>query len=625
MVQHQTAFSPSVALRSAHRRPVVSMAIAIATMLTACGGGATGDGTATPVTIQSQPTDQAVVSSSGVARFTIQAAGTGLTYQWQRSTDAGATWTDISGAVSATLELIGVTTDQNGYQFRAKVSGNSGALTSLPVTLTVNAGSVFSGKSWQTGALLDTLTASAVTLGKSAGFEVGIADSGHVFAVSLTNNDSGTSSIRVTEGTSNNAGIAPTWFPPVTLSYDIPWDARDTTTNRFGLSVSPNGNAVVYWKGLFFCGEDGYFPFSQWGMVTGCTTIMASRKLNGETRWEIPQRVAASTYDNGGPRAIINDRGDVAFLLSWDIDHTINSSEYAALALRESGQSTYRIEYISSLPLGPSGYGPSFVNKSMLLGLDRFGNINVTGQRGTDMVSYQGTVSAGLGSTPKITALENLSTTAKLIAVETGVNGDIAVLWQQDTPANMNAILLSVYSQASGSWTSADVPIDLTTSLPLYGYGGVATKLVVTDDGRVLIYNWCTVTEWKNGSLQAVRNLPANCGLDDATGSGAVFARNGNYLGFGPYGYNGQWLAYDAGTNMLAHAPQSVVADVRVRDFILGTASAVPYAAPALAALAPNGVGILASGNYYQTLPSATASDGNKGTTLINLWGIYFK
>jgi subtilisin-like proprotein convertase family protein len=67
--------------------------------------------------------------------------GTNTTYQWQRSTDAGLTWSNISGATSATLTVSNVTLNMTGYRYR--VIATSGACTSVTSsnfgTLTVNA------------------------------------------------------------------------------------------------------------------------------------------------------------------------------------------------------------------------------------------------------------------------------------------------------------------------------------------------------------------------------------------------------------------------------------------------------------------------------------------------------
>ena len=92
-----------------------------------------------PAGITSQPANS-IVCAGANSSFTITASGTANTYQWQVSTDGGATFTDIPGATSATLPLTGVTSAMNGNQYHVVITscGPTG-LTSNNVTLTVNA------------------------------------------------------------------------------------------------------------------------------------------------------------------------------------------------------------------------------------------------------------------------------------------------------------------------------------------------------------------------------------------------------------------------------------------------------------------------------------------------------
>ncbi len=69
------------------------------------------------------------------------------TYQWQRSTDAGSSWSDISGATVSSLTLSQVSTSMSGYRYRTKVTDSGTGTTtavdlatySSAATLTVNA------------------------------------------------------------------------------------------------------------------------------------------------------------------------------------------------------------------------------------------------------------------------------------------------------------------------------------------------------------------------------------------------------------------------------------------------------------------------------------------------------
>jgi len=84
---------------------------------------------ASAITIGTQPADQD--TSSGAATFTVAATTTGsgatLTYQWQKSTDAGLNFVNVAGATSASLVLAGQTAAENGDQYRVRVNNSIGA------------------------------------------------------------------------------------------------------------------------------------------------------------------------------------------------------------------------------------------------------------------------------------------------------------------------------------------------------------------------------------------------------------------------------------------------------------------------------------------------------------------
>jgi hypothetical protein len=81
-----------------------------------------------------------LAGSAIAATFSVSAylSGGTLTYQWQVSTDAGTTWSSVSGATSATLSLSGLTTADNGKRYRCIVSATGVAsVTTNSATLTV--------------------------------------------------------------------------------------------------------------------------------------------------------------------------------------------------------------------------------------------------------------------------------------------------------------------------------------------------------------------------------------------------------------------------------------------------------------------------------------------------------
>ncbi|MEI6348300.1 MAG: T9SS type A sorting domain-containing protein [Bacteroidota bacterium] len=92
------------------------------------------------VSIGTQPTDQSTCSNSASVAFSVSATGSGLTYQWQVSTNGGVDWASASGSsTSDTYTITSPSVSLNQYKYRVIVSGTSpcSSVTSDPVTLTV--------------------------------------------------------------------------------------------------------------------------------------------------------------------------------------------------------------------------------------------------------------------------------------------------------------------------------------------------------------------------------------------------------------------------------------------------------------------------------------------------------
>jgi len=105
--------------------------------------------TAAVLTVASAPvisTQPANVTICAGANATFTAAATGVPaptiYQWQVSTDAGVTWTNLTtgGSYTTTLTITGATTAQNNYRYRLQFTNSCGQTTpTAAATLTVNA------------------------------------------------------------------------------------------------------------------------------------------------------------------------------------------------------------------------------------------------------------------------------------------------------------------------------------------------------------------------------------------------------------------------------------------------------------------------------------------------------
>ncbi len=87
--------------------------------------------------IATQPVSK-TVTAGAAASFTVTASGTApLTYQWRKSTDAGATYADIGGANTASLAFASATIADNGL-YVVRLTNGQGTLTSDAATFTVN-------------------------------------------------------------------------------------------------------------------------------------------------------------------------------------------------------------------------------------------------------------------------------------------------------------------------------------------------------------------------------------------------------------------------------------------------------------------------------------------------------
>ena len=111
-------------------------------LIVGSGGGGGGDSpapTEVPPSIVTQPLAQSVVAPTA-ASFTVVASGTPTpSYQWQRSTDLGVTFSDIPAATSATYTTPSTTVAETGQRFRVRVSNSAGSVESAVVALTVTA------------------------------------------------------------------------------------------------------------------------------------------------------------------------------------------------------------------------------------------------------------------------------------------------------------------------------------------------------------------------------------------------------------------------------------------------------------------------------------------------------
>jgi hypothetical protein len=90
-----------------------------------------------PPVVTQQPNAVTVEEGQGAAFEAAAAGAPSPTVQWERSTNGGSTWTNVTGATSDKLAIASAKTSENGQQFRATFKNVAGKATSEAATLTV--------------------------------------------------------------------------------------------------------------------------------------------------------------------------------------------------------------------------------------------------------------------------------------------------------------------------------------------------------------------------------------------------------------------------------------------------------------------------------------------------------
>jgi glucose/arabinose dehydrogenase len=221
-------------------------------------------------TITLQPANQAAVTFQN-AQFTVAANGVPIPdYQWQVSTNAGSSWTNLtntppySGVTTATL-TVDASAPLNGYQFRCVVSNSAGSVTSAAATLAITAITLTpfwphfgATKAGASGALVTVTPAQDVTVGFTGASSSWTATADQPWVQITNGSGSGTGRFNVAIVNPNNviggssslaatitvtaAGVGASTATPVTLSVQ----QAATSAGPFGSFDTPvNGTAGI--------------------------------------------------------------------------------------------------------------------------------------------------------------------------------------------------------------------------------------------------------------------------------------------------------------------------------------------------------------------------------------------
>lgn len=442
-------------------------------LLAACGGG--GDAPATPApgpgtgaapvaapTITTQPANQ-TITENGNAGFNVVASGGGLSYQWQNSTDAGATWADLAGATTAGLTLNAVPLSRNGERLRVRVSNSGGQAVSSEVLLTVNAAGA--ARAWQTAQRL------RATDGLSNG-SAGPAVAGNAngdFIVAWVDVDLGTGdSALLTRRYSPGAGWGTT---DVVASWT---NADDPDFHGYSIGLAPNGTAAIVFIGRSNLRDSLYGSHQVAGGAWALPTLLENDDIGPSF-----SRMALVMDDNGVATAV------------WGQDFGAFPAVFTtrrALAARMAANGSWGPSVDIDFPVAS---GINGVTLTPRLAVNANGDV---------AVGWTASIPAGPNSGQYAAA--NLFTQAggwgNPVLLTPGVGGnnsvleDIAIaadgsaaaslhLFPYTTPGATRSVMLARYAPGSG-WGGA-VEVDQTTAESLF------SRVALADDGTAVV-NW---------------------------------------------------------------------------------------------------------------------------------------
>ena len=524
--------------------------------------------TAAPVlpSISVQPAGQTITEGQN-ASFSITAAGTSLSYQWQRSTDAGASFTDVAGETGATLTLTAVPLASDAHQFRVMVSNSAGSVTSNAATLSVTPAQVSPAFSTQpasqsvvapnaatfnvavTGSPMPTLqwqlsTNAGGTFADIAGATgssyttaaTGAGDNGNQYRVIATN----------TAGTINsNAATLTVTVPSIPSFTTQPTDVTVTEGQnaQFTVVVSGVPTPALQWQ----LSTDSGGAWNNINGATGTTLDLAGVALANNGRqfravatngsggidsnaalltvlprtWGTAGLLETDSSDAYGPKIAIDANGNALAVWLQDGDTTPAGYRYDVWARRYSAGVWGTATLIETNNAGS-------VSDDLQLAYDADGNaIAVWSQSSASAVNiWSNRYTAGVGwGTATLVGLDSAVDFTPQIAID--ASGNVLVVWiHTDTTYHIWA---NRYTAGTGWGTAAAIETNTAD-------GADAPQIVIDANGNA-------TAVWAQSS---VGNIWANR-YTAGTGWGtAALIETGTGSAYGPR------IAIDAGGNVLA-------------------------------------------------------------------------
>ncbi len=575
-------WSPASGLSSTTTNPVAASPMTTTTY-TVIGTAPNGCNTSAAITILvnqlpavvNNPKDTAVCAGQ-IARFTVAATGTGITYQWQESTNGGALYTNVTnggiygGATSATLTLTGVTVAMNTYRYRCVISGicppaansTGGILTvnGLPVIAITPTGPVCGGIAGVSGTL--------ITAGSSAPPVPGsvTTNSGPISVPVPDNSPAGaTHTIPVSTVPANAtiSNVSVTWTMPHTWVGDMVFALRAPNGEILNLdyliTITGPGPSTGFVNTTV--SSAGVNPLSS-GSGTYTATFRADAVITninagagGPTGFTPTQTTWPPLYTAGNGNWVLAMKdafgGDVGTLTSWSIriDYTTPGGSGSPLTYTWSPaaglftNATATVPYIAGAQAS-SVYAAPAVNTVY----------TITGTNGTTGCTNTGTISVIYTPTAPIISpasaaiclndIQQLTITSALAPspfTAAYSSGPISVVIPDNNAAGAVSVI-NVPIPSTAQITSMNVNFNMT-----HTWAGDVVMVLKAPNGQVLNLNYNISTTggtgptsgFTNTTISSTGTAALSTGANPYTGTFRADAVTAAAAGFGPPGPTG--------------------------------------------------------------------------------------
>lgn len=372
----------------------------------------------TSVALTSQPSNVTACEGS-TASFSIAAGGTTPSYQWQVSTDGGATYTNIAGAVNATLNLNNVSSSMNNNRYRVIVTNTCpSSVTSDAAILTTNTPASISAQP----------TDLSVCVGATASFSVTASGSSNTYQWQVST-DGGTTFTNINGATTTTLNLG-----AVNVTFN---------GNRYRVVISSCSPTPLNSSSVILNVSNQASISAQPTNTPSCTGSSATFSVNATGsaltyQWQI-------STDGGSTFTNINGAIASTYVIN-NVTASLNNTRYRVLIGSSCGSNitsdagTLIVSDPASLTLQPAGTtvcegsGASFSVAATGTNISYQWQLSTDG--GTTFTNIQGATAATLNLSNVSASQNNYKYRAVLFSCSaTGLNSNAAVLNVTGLPA----------------------------------------------------------------------------------------------------------------------------------------------------------------------------------------------